>query len=87
MKYMPRVSHDLTGKINISANGGYARTTYEGDYSYHGTVGKREDDEYSGGLAIDYQIQRWLRGRQLHLFRQGFHLEIFLTPTTGSCSA
>ena len=54
------LSHDLTGKINISANGGYARTTYEGDYSYHGTVGKREDDEYSGGLAIDYQIQRWL---------------------------
>ncbi len=54
------LTHDLTGKINISAEGGYGKTTYEGDYSYQGVVAEREDNEYTGRLSVDYQIQRWL---------------------------
>jgi len=54
------LSHDLTSKIELSLEGGYGRTTYDGEYSYHGVVGEREDDEYTGEVSLDYKIQRWL---------------------------
>lgn len=52
--------HDLTSKIAVNLEAGYARAIYEGDYSYKGEVGSREDDKYTGELSLDYQIQPWL---------------------------
>lgn len=53
-------SHDLTSKILISLDGGYAQTSYEGDYVYDGKTDEREDDKYTGKFSLDYRIQDWL---------------------------
>jgi len=52
--------HNLTTKIHVTAEGGYGRSTYGGDYVYLGEVGTREDNKYTGRLSLDYQIQNWL---------------------------
>lgn len=64
--------HELTSKITTTAEVGYGLTTYDGDYSYNGVTGTREDDIYSGSLLVDYQIQQWLgiKARYVYLDRE-----------------
>jgi len=54
------LSHDLTGKIKASVEGGYGKTSYDGGYTYQGVNGERKDDEYTGRFSLDYRIQDWL---------------------------
>lgn len=54
------LSHTLTSKITMSLGGGYGQTSYEGNYTYGGVVGERQDDKYSGKFSLDYRIQDWL---------------------------
>jgi len=73
--------HDLTAKIQTTAEVGYGKTTYEGEYYYDGVSGEREDEKYSGRLLIDYRIQDWLgvKASYIYLDRQSSFSDLSYT--------
>lgn len=73
--------HDLTSKIQTTAEVGYGKVSYEGEYYYNGVSGEREDDKYSGKLLIDYRIQNWLgvKASYVYLDRQSSFSDLSYT--------
>jgi len=60
--------HKTTPKVNTTLEGGYGHASYEGEYSYQGETGTREDDIYTGRVLVDYQIQDWLGAKASYLY-------------------
>ena len=48
--------HDLSSKITATVDGEYRKISYIGDYVYNGITADRNDDKYTGVLALNYQI-------------------------------
>lgn len=59
---------DVTSKLLATAEAGYGRSEYDGDYSYRGVVGEREDDRYTARLMLDYRIQDWVGAKASYTF-------------------